>query len=67
MTYEEFLQTPAEFVDDVAKILGLKGKWGLSLTDDERMLLRHLCTLQLKSAVKFAINAVDSAANNIIC
>lgn len=66
MTYEEFLQTPASFVDDLAKILELKGKWGLSLTPDEKMLRRHLRTLQLRSAVKFAVDAVDSAAKNII-
>lgn len=66
MTYEEFLQTPAGFVDDLAKILDLKGKWGLSLTPDEKMLRRHLRTLQLKSAVKFAVDAVDSAAKSII-
>ena len=66
MTYEEFLQTPAKFVDDLAKILELKGKWGLSLTPDEKMLRRHLRTLQLRSAVKFAVDAVDSAAKNII-
>lgn len=51
MTYEEFLQTPAKFVDDLAKILELKGKWGLSLTPDEKMLRRHLRTLQLRSKV----------------
>lgn len=66
MTYEEFLQTPVEFVDDLAKILELKGKWGLSLTSDEKMLRRHLRTLQLKSAVRFAVDAVDSAAKGII-
>jgi hypothetical protein len=66
MTYEEFLQTPASFVDDVAKILELKGKWGLSLTDDEVMLRRHLRTLQIRSAVRLAVDAVDSAAKNII-
>lgn len=66
MTYEEFLQTPASFVDDLAKILELKGKWGLSLTDDEVMLRRHLSTLQIRSAVRLAVDAVDSAAKNII-
>jgi hypothetical protein len=66
MTHEEFLQTPASFVDDLAKILELKGKWGLSLTDDEVMLRRHLRTLQIRSAVRLAVDAVDSAAKNII-
>ena len=66
MTYEEFLQTPAKFVHDLAKILELKSKWGLSFTPDEKMLRRHLRTLQLKSAVKFAVDAVDSAAKSII-
>lgn len=66
MTYEEFLQTPAQFVKDLESILELKKKWGLSLTEDEKMLGRHLRKLRpTKYAFRFVIDALDSAAKNI--
>ena len=48
MNYEEFLQTPHTFVNDVVEILTIKKKWGLSLTREEKMLQRHIRTLTLR-------------------
>lgn len=50
MTYEEFLQTPHTFVNDVVEIITMKKKWGLSLTGEEKMLQRHIRTLTLRSS-----------------
>ena len=50
MNYEEFLQTPHTFMNDVVEILTIKKKWGLALTREERMLQRHIRTLTLRSS-----------------
>ena len=50
MNYEEFLQTPHTFMNDIVEILTMKKKWGLELTREERMLQRHICTLTLRSS-----------------
>ena len=50
MRYEEFLQTPHTFVNDVVEIITMKKKWGLELTREEKMLQRHIRTLTLRSS-----------------
>lgn len=50
MNYQEFLQTPHTFVNDVVEILTIKKKWGLSLTREEKTLQRHIRTLTLRSS-----------------
>ena len=50
MTYEEFLQTPHTFMNDVVEILTIKKKWGLELTKEERMLQKHIRTITLRSS-----------------
>lgn len=52
MNYEEFLQCKAEFIDDVITVLAIKAKHGLSLTDDEKVLRRHLARHSLEKAAK---------------
>jgi len=50
MNYQEFLQTPHTFVNDVDEILTIKKKWGLALTREEKMLQRHIRTLTLRTS-----------------
>ena len=50
MNYQEFLQTPHTFMNDVVEILTIKKKWGLELTREEKMLQRHIRTLTLRSS-----------------
>ena len=50
MNYQEFLQTPHTFVNDVDEILTIKKKWGLALTGEEKMLQRHIRTLTLRTS-----------------
>lgn len=50
MNYEQFLQVPHTFMNDVVEILTIKKKWGLELTREERMLQRHIRTLNLRSS-----------------
>lgn len=50
MNYQEFLQTPHTFMNDVVEILTMKKKWGLELTTEERMLQKHIRTLRLRSS-----------------
>lgn len=52
MNYEEFLQTPHTFMNDVVEIITIKKKWGLELTKEERMLQDHIRTLTLRSSYK---------------
>lgn len=52
MKYEEFLQTKAEFVNDLTMILQLKAKWQLSLTGDEKILRRHVTRYKIERAAK---------------
>ena len=41
MNYEDFLQIPHSFGADLEKLLAIKKKWGLSLSEEEKMLRRH--------------------------
>ena len=50
MNYNEFLQTPHTFMNDVVEIITIKKKWGLALTREEKMLQRHIRTLTLRSS-----------------
>ena len=50
MNYDDFLQTPHTFMNDVVEILTIKKKWGLELTREEKMLQKHIRTLTLRSS-----------------
>lgn len=50
MNYQEFLQTPHTFMNDVVEIITIKKKWGLALTREEKMLQRHIRILTLRSS-----------------
>ena len=50
MNYQEFLQVPHTFMNDVVEIITIKKKWGLELTREERMLQKHIRTLTLRSS-----------------
>ena len=52
MNYQEFLQVPHTFVNDVVEILTIKQKWGLLLTREEKIIQRHIRTLTLRSSYK---------------
>ena len=54
MNYQEFLQTPYTFMNDVVKIITLKKKWGLALTGEEKKLQRHIHTLTLRSSYEIS-------------
>lgn len=49
LTYEEFLQAPADFVDDVVDIIRAKEKWGLDLTNDEKTLKNYVIRMRIKA------------------
>jgi hypothetical protein len=49
LTYEEFLQTPASFVDDVVDIIRAKEKWGLDLTNDEKTLKSYIIRMRIRA------------------
>ena len=42
MTYEEFLQMPANFVTDIAKVIDIKINYGLKFTEEEILIKDHL-------------------------
>jgi len=44
MTYEEFLDMPTTFMDDMLKLVELKNKYRLSFTEEEREINQHLLT-----------------------
>ena len=44
MTYEEFLDMPTSFLDDVEKLLGIKYKYNLDFTEEEKQINQHLLT-----------------------
>lgn len=52
LTYEEFLLTPASFVDDVVKILEIKKKWGLDLTQDEKTIKKYIMRMRIDALAK---------------
>jgi len=52
LTYEEFLQTPAAFVNDIVTILEIKKKWGLDLTQDEKTIKKYIMRMRIDALAK---------------
>ena len=44
MTYEEFLDMPATFMDDMLKVVEIKNKYRLNFTEEEKEINNYLLT-----------------------
>jgi hypothetical protein len=44
MTYEEFLDRPTTFMDDMLQVVTIKNKYRLSFTEEEKEINQHLLT-----------------------
>ena len=44
MTYEEFLDKPTTFMDDMLQVLQIKNKYRLDFTEEEKEINQHLMT-----------------------
>ena len=44
MDYEEFLDMPATFMDDMLQVISLKNKYRLNFTEEEKQINEHLMT-----------------------
>jgi hypothetical protein len=44
MTYEEFLDLPTSFVDDLCKLVEIKSKYHLEFTEEEKEISQYLLT-----------------------
>ena len=44
MTYEEFLDKPTSFLDDMEKLFIIKHKYRLEFTEEEKEINQHLLT-----------------------
>lgn len=44
MTYEEFLDFPTTFMDDMLKVISIKNKYRLDFTEEEKEINAHLLT-----------------------
>jgi hypothetical protein len=44
MTYEEFLDMPTTFLDDMTKVIIIKNKYRLDFTEEEKEINQHLLT-----------------------
>ena len=44
MTYEEFLDKPTTFMDDMLKVVEIKNKYRLNFTEEEKEINNHLLT-----------------------
>jgi hypothetical protein len=42
MTYKQFLEMPANFVTDIAKVIDIKVKYKLKFTEEEILIKDHL-------------------------
>lgn len=42
MTYEEFLDYPSSFIDDMCSIIKIKRKYNLSFTEEEKQIHQHI-------------------------
>lgn len=42
MDYEEFLDMPTTFFDDMTKVIAIKNKYHLEFTEEERQINEHL-------------------------
>ena len=44
MTYEEFLDMPVSFIDDMAKLLIIKQKYRMNFTEEEKQINNYILT-----------------------
>jgi hypothetical protein len=44
MTYEEFLDLPTTFMDDMLKVVEIKNKYRMKFTEEEKEINQHLLT-----------------------
>lgn len=44
MTYEEFLDMPTTFLDDMIKLVDIKNKYRMDFTEEEKQINNHLLT-----------------------
>jgi hypothetical protein len=44
MTYDEFLEMPTTFMDDMLKVVEIKNKYRLNFTQEEKEINQHLLT-----------------------
>ena len=44
MNYEEFLDMPATFMDDMLQVISIKNKYRLDFTEEEKQINEHLMT-----------------------
>ena len=44
MQYEEFLEMPTTFLDDMTKVIVIKNKYRLDFTEEEKEINQHLMT-----------------------
>jgi hypothetical protein len=44
MTYEEFLDMPTTFMDDMLQVINIKNKYRLDFTKEEKEINHHLLT-----------------------
>ena len=44
MTYEEFLDMPTTFLDDMTQVIAIKNKYRLDFTEEEKEINDHLMT-----------------------
>jgi hypothetical protein len=44
MTYDEFLDRPTTFMDDMLKVITIKNKYRLNFTEEEKQINQHLLT-----------------------
>jgi hypothetical protein len=44
MTYEEFLDMPTTFLDDMTKVIVIKNKYRLNFTEEEKQINQHILT-----------------------
>jgi hypothetical protein len=44
MTYEEFLDHPTTFMDDMLKLVEVKNKYRMKFTEEEKEINQHLLT-----------------------
>jgi hypothetical protein len=44
MQYEEFLEMPTTFLDDMTKVIIIKNKYRLDFTEEEKEINQHLMT-----------------------
>lgn len=58
MTYEDFLQVPYKFLGDLELLLEIKKKWGMLLTEDEKILRRHYYRYKLERMARLEAQGI---------